>query len=101
MLYHNHWLDPLRLFDHVIQAPQASILPTELGPTPLLTSLSIFFQVPKIDKMLVDQLERLSLVEFSSEAGIKCLTAAIQSANQLYSVNTEGIEPLDTVLEDR
>ncbi|XP_041348784.1 glutamyl-tRNA(Gln) amidotransferase subunit C, mitochondrial-like [Gigantopelta aegis] len=58
-------------------------------------------KVPKIDKLLVDQLERLSLVEFSSDAGIKCLTAAIQSANQLYNVDTEGVAPLDTVLENR
>ncbi|XP_046572779.1 glutamyl-tRNA(Gln) amidotransferase subunit C, mitochondrial-like [Haliotis rubra] len=58
-------------------------------------------EVPKISKELVEQLERLSLVEFTNEEGIACLSAAIQSANILYMVNTDGVEPLDTVLENR
>ncbi|KAK7487897.1 hypothetical protein BaRGS_00020798 [Batillaria attramentaria] len=58
-------------------------------------------QVKEISRELVDHLERLSLVEFSNEEGLKRLNDAIQSANQLYIVNTDGVEPLDTVLEDR
>ncbi|XP_076452577.1 glutamyl-tRNA(Gln) amidotransferase subunit C, mitochondrial-like [Babylonia areolata] len=57
--------------------------------------------VEEISRELVDQLERLSLVEFSNEEGLQRLSAAIQSANQLYMVDTEGVEPMSSVLEDR
>ena len=49
----------------------------------------------------MEHLERLSLVEFSNEEGLNRLSAAIQSANKLYMVDTDGVEPLDSVLEDR
>ncbi|XP_025091319.1 glutamyl-tRNA(Gln) amidotransferase subunit C, mitochondrial-like isoform X2 [Pomacea canaliculata] len=58
-------------------------------------------QVEEISRELVDHLERLSLVEFSNEEGLKRLSSAIKSANQLYMVNTDDVEPLDTVLENR
>lgn len=58
-------------------------------------------QVEEISRDLVEHLERLSLVEFSNEEGLHRLSAAIQSANKLYMVNTDGVEPLDCVLEDR
>ncbi|KAK7088071.1 glutamyl-tRNA(Gln) amidotransferase subunit C, mitochondrial-like [Littorina saxatilis] len=58
-------------------------------------------QVEEISRDLVEHLERQSLVEFSNEEGLKRLSDAIQSANKLYMVDTEGVEPLDSVLEDR
>lgn len=66
-----------------------------------LTNNPIFCQVEEISRELVDHLERLSLVEFSNEEGLKRLSSAIKSANQLYMVNTDDVEPLDTVLENR
>lgn len=66
-----------------------------------LTNNPIFRQVEEISRELVDHLERLSLVEFSNEEGLKRLSSAIKSANQLYMVNTDDVEPLDTVLENR
>ncbi|KAK3083959.1 hypothetical protein FSP39_006013 [Pinctada imbricata] len=51
---------------------------------------------PKIDKELVDHLERLSLVEFSNKEAIDRLSKAISFANQLYMVNTDGVEPMDS-----
>ncbi|TRZ00602.1 hypothetical protein DNTS_016598 [Danionella cerebrum] len=55
----------------------------------------------KISPELVDKLERLALVDFGSKEGVECLEKAITFANQLHAVNTDGVEPMDSVLEDR
>ncbi|XP_048753494.1 glutamyl-tRNA(Gln) amidotransferase subunit C, mitochondrial-like isoform X2 [Ostrea edulis] len=55
---------------------------------------------PRIDKE-VNLLERLSLVEFDNQEGVDRLTKAAKSANQLHAVNTNNIEPMDSVLEDK
>ncbi|RUS88119.1 hypothetical protein EGW08_004172 [Elysia chlorotica] len=58
-------------------------------------------EVPEIDLALVEQLERISLVEFNNEAGLRRLREAVKFANQMHVVDTEGVEPMDSVLEDR
>ncbi|GFR89824.1 glutamyl-tRNA(Gln) amidotransferase subunit C, mitochondrial [Elysia marginata] len=58
-------------------------------------------KVPEIDLALVEQLERISLVEFNNEAGLLRLQEAVKLANQMHLVDTDGVEPLDSVLEDR
>ncbi|XP_036383583.1 glutamyl-tRNA(Gln) amidotransferase subunit C, mitochondrial [Megalops cyprinoides] len=50
---------------------------------------------------LVDKLERLALVDFRNQDAVACLEKAIRFADQLHIVNTEGVEPMDSVLEDR
>ena len=50
---------------------------------------------------MIDHLERVSLVEFNNLAGIERLSKAIESANKLHMVNTDGVEPMESVLEDR
>lgn len=50
---------------------------------------------------MVDLLERLSLVEFNNQEGVDRLTKAVHSANLLHAVNTNNVEPMDSVLEDR
>ncbi|KAK5871445.1 hypothetical protein PBY51_004328 [Eleginops maclovinus] len=50
---------------------------------------------------LVDQLERLALVDFRTKQGLACLEKAIRFADQLHVVDTSGVEPMDSVLEDR
>lgn len=50
---------------------------------------------------MVDLLERLSLVEFNNQEGVDRLTKAVHSANLLHAVNTDNVEPMDSVLEDR
>lgn len=50
---------------------------------------------------LVDKLERLALVDFRTKQGLDCLEKAIRFADQLHVVDTSGIEPMDSVLEDR
>lgn len=46
-------------------------------------------------------LERLSLVDFSQSEVESTLKNALQLADQIVAVNTDGVEPLVTVLEDR
>ncbi|XP_070690234.1 glutamyl-tRNA(Gln) amidotransferase subunit C, mitochondrial [Pempheris klunzingeri] len=55
----------------------------------------------QISADLVDKLERLALVDFRTKQGLDCLEKAIRIADQLHVVDTSGIEPMDTVLEDR
>ncbi|XP_075687440.1 glutamyl-tRNA(Gln) amidotransferase subunit C, mitochondrial [Rhinoderma darwinii] len=50
---------------------------------------------------VTDHLERLALVDFRNQKGVERLERAIHFASQLHMVNTEGIEPLSSVLEDR
>jgi len=46
-------------------------------------------------------LERQSLVDFANEEGVKTLEAAIRFADQLQLVNTEGVDPMISVHENR
>ncbi|XP_026882961.1 glutamyl-tRNA(Gln) amidotransferase subunit C, mitochondrial [Electrophorus electricus] len=55
----------------------------------------------KISPDLVDKLERLALVDFGNQEGVNCLEEAIRFADQLHVVNTDGVEPMDSVLENR
>ncbi|XP_037115680.1 glutamyl-tRNA(Gln) amidotransferase subunit C, mitochondrial [Syngnathus acus] len=50
---------------------------------------------------LVDKLERLALVDFRTKEGLACLEKAIRFADELHVVDTSGVEPMDSVLEDR
>lgn len=55
----------------------------------------------KVPTDLVDKLERLALVDFRTKQGLECLEKAIRFADQLHVVDTSGVEPMDSVLEDR
>ena len=48
----------------------------------------------------IAHLERLSLVDFANVEGIRRLEEAIEFAQPIKEVNTEGIEPMYTVLDD-
>ena len=50
---------------------------------------------------VVELLERLSLVEVNNQEGVDRLTKAVHSANLLHAVNTDNVQPVDSVLEDR
>ncbi len=63
--------------------------------------LFVSCQVPDIDDETIDHLERLSLVNFSNQAARERLTRAIHFANQLQLVDTTGVQPMASVLEDR
>lgn len=57
-------------------------------------------KVPNLDSEMISHLERLSLVEFNNIEGVERLKSAIEYANQLHVVDTEGINPMYSVLED-
>ncbi|CAL8142086.1 unnamed protein product [Orchesella dallaii] len=54
----------------------------------------------KLSENLVHHLERTSLVDFDNAEAVARLSEAIRFADQLFEVNTEGVEPLVTVLEN-
>lgn len=58
-------------------------------------------QSSQVPADLVDKLERLALVDFRTKQGLDCLQKAIRFADQLHVVDTSGVEPMDSVLEDR
>ncbi|GCB78986.1 glutamyl-tRNA(Gln) amidotransferase subunit C, mitochondrial isoform X1 [Scyliorhinus torazame] len=58
-------------------------------------------ELPEVSMEMIDHLERLALVDFRNQEGVERLADAIQFANQLHVVDTEGVEPMDSVLEDR
>ncbi|XP_057267261.1 glutamyl-tRNA(Gln) amidotransferase subunit C, mitochondrial [Pezoporus wallicus] len=55
----------------------------------------------KVTVDVLDRLEHLALVDFRDSEGVERLQKAIQFADQLHEVNTDGVEPMDSVLEDR
>ncbi|KAL4646659.1 glutamyl-tRNA(Gln) amidotransferase subunit C, mitochondrial [Arapaima gigas] len=55
----------------------------------------------KVPPDLVDQLERLALLDFRNQEGVECLEKAIRFAHQLHVVDTDGVRPMDSVLEDQ
>ncbi|XP_055699588.1 glutamyl-tRNA(Gln) amidotransferase subunit C, mitochondrial [Phlebotomus papatasi] len=58
--------------------------------------------VPKIsiDEDTIHLLERLSLVNIDSKEALKIVEDSITFADKILDINTEGVEPLYTVLED-
>ncbi|XP_071499797.1 glutamyl-tRNA(Gln) amidotransferase subunit C, mitochondrial-like [Diadema antillarum] len=55
----------------------------------------------KVNLETVEHLERLALVNFNNAAGVERLEHAIALAEQLDAVDTTGVEPMATVLEDQ
>lgn len=54
----------------------------------------------KVSTETILLLERLSLVDFANEEGVKRLKEAIEFAQPLKEVNTDNVEPMFTVLDD-
>ncbi|XP_051489652.1 glutamyl-tRNA(Gln) amidotransferase subunit C, mitochondrial isoform X2 [Apus apus] len=50
---------------------------------------------------VLEHLEHLALVDFRDAEGVERLRKAIRFADRLHEVNTDGVEPMDSVLEDR
>lgn len=70
---------------------------------PVLSKIDLNKLPPRteIDAETIAHLERLSLVDCANRQGIKTLEDAIAFADQILQVDTTGVEPLVTVLEDR
>lgn len=54
-----------------------------------------------VDKNTIALLERLSLVKTDPVEGVKVLEDSIAFANQILHINTDAVEPLYSVLEER
>ena len=65
------------------------------------TSTFLFLKETIVDEKTIQQLERLALLNFNNTAGIQQLSEAIRLADQIRTVDTTGVEPMDSVLEDR
>lgn len=55
----------------------------------------------RVSAAVVEHLERLALVNFGNREAVDRLEKAVAFADQLHAVNTDGVEPLESVLEDR
>ncbi|XP_045152644.1 glutamyl-tRNA(Gln) amidotransferase subunit C, mitochondrial [Echinops telfairi] len=55
----------------------------------------------KITAEVIEHLERLALVDFGSREAVARLEKAIAFADRLHEVDTNGVEPMESVLEDR
>ncbi|XP_004636310.1 glutamyl-tRNA(Gln) amidotransferase subunit C, mitochondrial isoform X1 [Octodon degus] len=55
----------------------------------------------RITVEVIEHLERLALVDFGSREAVARLEKAIAFADRLREVDTDGVEPMESVLEDR
>ncbi|EHB05134.1 GatC-like protein [Heterocephalus glaber] len=55
----------------------------------------------RITAAVIEHLERLALVDFGSREAVARLEKAIAFADRLRAVDTDGVEPMESVLEDR
>ncbi|XP_030073997.1 glutamyl-tRNA(Gln) amidotransferase subunit C, mitochondrial [Microcaecilia unicolor] len=62
---------------------------------------SQLFKKTTVTMEMIDHLEHLALVDFRNQEGVQRLGKAIQFADELHGVDTTGVEPLVSVLEDR
>ncbi|XP_053691123.1 glutamyl-tRNA(Gln) amidotransferase subunit C, mitochondrial [Sabethes cyaneus] len=77
--------------------------PTKVPQKPHVSPLTggVVPQRVEIDEATVQLLERLSLVDLDSKEAHKILEDSIEFASQILAIDTEGVEPLYTVLEDQ
>lgn len=54
-----------------------------------------------VSAQVIEHLERLALVDFGSQEAVARLEKAIAFADRLRAVDTGGVEPMESVLEDR
>lgn len=55
----------------------------------------------RITAEVIEHLERLALVDFGSQEAVARLEKAIAFADRLHAVDTDGVAPMESVLEDR
>lgn len=76
-----------------------NIVPLKVVPSKI--DLSKLPAKTKIDVDTIALLERLSLVDCANKQGIETLEEAIAFADQILQVETTGVDPLITPLEDK
>nr|XP_012420820.1 PREDICTED: glutamyl-tRNA(Gln) amidotransferase subunit C, mitochondrial-like [Odobenus rosmarus divergens] len=55
----------------------------------------------RVTAEVIEHLERLALVDFGSQEAVARLEKAIAFADRLRAVDMDGVEPMESVLEDR
>ena len=70
------------------------------GPNYKLVQKSESDSKQVIDPATIEHLERISLVDFANVAGIKRLEEAVKLAEVVRRVDTTGVEPLYSILEE-
>ncbi|XP_006890562.1 PREDICTED: glutamyl-tRNA(Gln) amidotransferase subunit C, mitochondrial [Elephantulus edwardii] len=55
----------------------------------------------RVSAEMIEHLERLALVDFGGLEAVARLEKAIAFADRLRGVDTDGVEPMESVLEDR
>ena len=70
------------------------------GPNYKLVQKSESDSKQVIDPATIEHLERISLVDFANVAGIKRLEEAVKLAEVVRRVDTSGVEPLYSILEE-
>lgn len=53
-----------------------------------------------LDEDIVNHLETVSFVGFSRDSGFEVLSASVEFADRITSINTTDVQPLITVLEN-
>jgi aspartyl-tRNA(Asn)/glutamyl-tRNA(Gln) amidotransferase subunit C len=78
-------------------------LNSKISPTPTVKPIEESKLPPrtKINQETIELLERLSLVDFANKKGIERLEDAIRFADLIRVIDTTGVEPMISVLEDR
>ncbi|XP_075973445.1 glutamyl-tRNA(Gln) amidotransferase subunit C, mitochondrial [Anticarsia gemmatalis] len=76
-------------------------LNSKIPATPVSTLENEHTAPVKVDRNTISLLERLSLVKYDTPEGVKILEDSITFANKILHINTDGVEPLYSVLEDK
>ena len=69
-------------------------------PSKFINKVSAEPEETVIDSTTIEHLERISLVDFANVQGIERLEEAIKLAEVIRTVDTTGVEPMYSVLED-
>lgn len=84
---------------HVKQSTKTLLVPEK--PVPSKIDINKLPPKTTVSAESILLLERLSLVDCANKQSIGILEDAIEFADQIQLVDTTGVEPLITVLEDR
>lgn len=76
-------------------------LNSKIPISPVPTLVNEHASTVKVDRNTIALLERLSLVSYDTEEGVKILEDSIAFANKILHINTDNVEPLYSVLEDQ
>ncbi|XP_037956809.1 glutamyl-tRNA(Gln) amidotransferase subunit C, mitochondrial [Teleopsis dalmanni] len=74
---------------------------SKVAEKPITTSFSSTTEEVVIEAQTIQLLERLALVDLDSKEALTTLTSSIQFAEKITNINTHGVAPLYTVLEEQ